>query len=235
MLNDLEQRVHIARSNREEMDRLISEYLPFIKKQVQSFIYKSIDNQEYDDMLSIGMFAFVNSVRQFEPERGSFLSFASLNIRSRLIDEFRRNKQGFSNVVQLFADDTEETVKSAEESASIMQYSKERERETLSEEIGLLQADLSRVGIDFSELPKICPKQNRSRKQCIDLARAVVGNERLKEDFIRTWRLPQAALAEQFRISVKTIEKHRRYIVAIIVMLLGDYPCIRAFLPEEVR
>ena len=45
-------------------------------------------------------------------------------------------------------------------------------------------------------------------------------------------KLPQAQLASALFISPKTIEKHRKYIVTLIILLSGDYPGIRAFLPQ---
>lgn len=233
MPKELEQRVLLAQTDREEANRLISEYLPLIKKQVAGLHH---DRADYDDMLSIAMLAFLNAIRAFDGKRGSFLSFAQLHIRSRLIDEFRKTTRAAGNVIPLFPDDEDEKlVRTADETASIKQYNREQERSALVEEIKLIQEELGRHGIQFSELGSISPKQDRSRKQCTLLAQAIVSDEQLRQDFQRTSRIPQNALAEKFQISVKTIEKHRKYILTVTVMLLGDYPGIRAFLPEEVR
>jgi hypothetical protein len=43
--------------------------------------------------------------------------------------------------------------------------------------------------------------------------------------------LAQAELAKEFGISPKTIEKYRKYIVTLSILLLGDYPGIKAYLP----
>lgn len=233
MLNDLESRVLDAQNNRNEANRLVSEYLPLIKSQVAA---AKSDIMDYDDMLSIGMLAFLDAIRGYDSKRGSFISYAVLVIKSRLIDEYRKTSRSAGRVIPLFPDDPKEkTARPVDEIISIREYQAEQERQMLSEEIGLLNEELERYGITFQELPQICPKQARSRKQCADLAKAVAADPKLREDFIRTSRIPQTTLSEQFKISPKTIEKHRRYIVTIVVMLLGDYPGICTFLPKEVE
>jgi RNA polymerase sigma factor len=37
---------------------------------------------------------------------------------------------------------------------------------------------------------------------------------------------------KRFNLSERTIEKHRRYIVSLTLILSGDYPGIQAFLPR---
>lgn len=232
MLNSLENRVLAAQTDHSEANRLISEYLPLIKSQVSAAGNESMD---YDDMLSIGMLGFLDAINQYDPNRGSFVSYATLIIKNRLIDEYRKTNRNAGRVIHLYQDDADEkTTRSIDETASIQEYQIEQERKLLAEEIELLKSELERYGVSFQELTKICPKQERSRKQCAELAGAIVSNPSLKEDFIRNSRIPQTALSEQFKISPKTIEKHRKYIVTIVVMLLGDYPGICTFLPKEV-
>ncbi|MDR2933152.1 MAG: sigma-70 family RNA polymerase sigma factor [Oscillospiraceae bacterium] len=232
MLNDLQSRILDAQNNRGEANRLVTEYLPLIKRQVSA---AKSDAADYDDMLSIGMLAFLDAIYKYDPKRGAFIPYATLVIKNRLIDEYRKNSRAAGRVIPLFPDDSaEKTVRSADETVSIRAYQADQERQMLAEEIDQLNNDLERHGISFQELTRICPKRARSRKQCTDLAQAVVGDEKLRADFIRNSRLPQTALAERFKLSPKTIEKHRKYIVTIIVMMLGDYPAIRTFLPKEV-
>ncbi|MEF9895665.1 MAG: RNA polymerase subunit sigma, partial [Clostridia bacterium] len=76
------------------------------------------------------------------------------------------------------------------------------------------------------------PKKRRARARCLDLARWVAEDENQRAAFLRTSRLPQGELARCGNVSIKTVEKQRKYIVALVVLLLGDFPDMLAFLPR---
>lgn len=225
MKKELENRIVMAKSDSARLDQLLKDYLPFIKKQMR--------NVTDADWLTVAMLAFVNSVKQYEPERGNFLSFASLCIRSRIIDELRKESGYSSKVVPLYKEDENDNIISpADFEVSMKNYNKELERQMLADEIDALSIELKAFGISFAQLPKICPKQERSRKLCLRLAKEVIKDQMLKTTFFNTHRIPQATLADRFEVSVKTIEKHRKFIVTIVILLNGGYPGIRTFLPQ---
>lgn len=232
-MDEMEIRLKEARADPREMERLISDYIPFIKKQIGGKDF----SLEYDDRLSLAMLAFVNCVRQYEEGRGSFLFFCASCIRNRLIDEGRRQMGYRAKVVPLVTESEEGEHSASGDAASLAAYDMEREKASLREEIEALRWKLREYGIAFEELPRICPKQERSRKQCLELAKKVVGTQDFRLTLQKQRRLVQAELAQIFCISPKTIEKHRKYIVTLSVLLMGDYPGIQAFLPQyrEVR
>jgi RNA polymerase sigma factor len=49
---------------------------------------------------------------------------------------------------------------------------------------------------------------------------------------IQTRKLPIQGLAALSGVSEKTLEKYRRYIAAVIIIIHGDYPYIHSFLPH---
>lgn len=216
-MEGLEQRVAAAAESRDALNELLRDYLPFLKKLAAQ------RGMDYDDCLSLAMIAFTDAVRQYVPERGSFLSYAQACIRNRITDEFRRQRRYESKILPL---DGENELPAPDTCDRAL------ERKALSEEIAAFNQTLSDCGVVFAELPKICPSQQRSRLQCLQLAACITADPLLRQDFQRSRRLPQGELARRFRLSVKTVEKHRKYIVALTVILLGDYPGIRAFLPK---
>lgn len=228
-MENLEERIAKAKEEDRELDRLLEDYTPFIKKQIQD---NKIPGMEYDDMLSVAMLAFVNAVGQYKEGRGKFLSFAALAIKSRLIDENRKQKRYHGRVMPLYPEE-DSNEQSAEEKLSLEEYYREQERLRIAEEISFLARELEHYGVGFSNLPKICPKQEKARNQCIQIAREVVENEELKEALTNGGRIKTGSLAQKFNLSVKTIEKHRKYIITVAVLLMGDYPRIRAFLPQS--
>lgn len=234
-MEDFEKRLLLAQQNNKELNRLLSDYIPFIKKQISN---KGVFKSDYDDMLSLAMLAFINCVKQYSENKGSFLSFASISIKHRLIDEFRKQQKYSSKLITLYSDEkNDKVVQSAEEHVSLYEYSRQMERQCLSEEISVLSDELASFDIKFTELPKICPKQERARKQCILIAKAIIENERMKNNLLNHHRISQNEISKEFGIHIKTIEKHRKYIVTIAILLMGDYPSIQTFIPQykEVR
>ncbi len=227
-MSELEDRLLLAQGSPEELERLLADYLPFIKKQIGKMENLAI---EFDERLSIALLLFVNCVRQYTQGRGAFLSFYQTALKNRLIDESRRQKRHSGRIISLFQPDSQGREQVMDTQASIDHYRREDERRDLAMEIDSFNAQLKGYGISFSQLARISPKQERSRAQCLQLAQAVTQNEAYLAVLTQQHRLPQAQLADAFNISPKTIEKYRKYIVVLSLLLIGDYPGIRAFLP----
>lgn len=230
---ELSERVLKAQTDAAEMDHLVADYLPFIKKEASKYNGYGL---EYDDKLSLGMLVFVNCVRQYQPARGNFVSFVSVCVRNRLLDVAAKQNSMAALVQSPMG--SEEDVENAAyaDEASLWAYSLTLEQQTLAEEIDALSQSLKQFDITFDVLSKNSPRQKRSRGLCMQLAQAVVRNEMMRHSLFANRRLPQAKLAEQFEISEKTVEKYRRYIVALAVILEGDYPAVKTFLPHaEMR
>ncbi len=228
-MDDLDKRLALAAEDSGERDRLLRDYLPFLKKLIGSLKDLAL---EYDDMLSMAMLVFVNCVRQYEIGKGHFLSFVQVCVRNRLIDESRKERKNHQVIAFPGGDRGDLRDTPVEEAVSLRQYDRTKERQRLCEEIDGLNEELSHYGILFSQLPKICPKQDRARRQCLEIALAVNGDSTLRSMLTQRRQLPQRELAERFSLSPKTIEKHRKYIVTLAVLLQGDYPGIQAFLPQ---
>lgn len=221
-----------AQKDRGKMNQLIANYLPFIKKQLSRL--RGI-HMEYDDMLSLAMLTFSGCVQQYAVDKGNFLAFCSVSIRNRLIDESRKQARYENKIVPLFANEDEKSACMAGAEASIAAYNMEQEQNSLMQEIEAFALELKDFGIDFNDLPRVCPKQARSRELCIRLASEIVANPVLYCELKTTHRIAQKSLSVRFAVSPKTLDKHRKYLIALVVLLSGDYPYIQAFLPNARR
>lgn len=224
-MDELTIRIGQAQTSADAMNQLLVDYTPFIRLEASKTQVRGMD---HDDKVSIAMLVFLSCVRQYRPDRGGFIGFARTCIRNRLLDEGSRamRREGSVQLLDAAAKDHLEYASSQE------QYDEAQERQDLAEEIDALASALSAFGIELSGLPAICPKQRRSRQLCARLARAVAGDALMRETLLTRHVLSQRSLAERFQLSEKTIEKHRKYIVTSAIILIGDYPGIRAFLPE---
>ena len=97
-MNDIENRIKKAQSDSAELEQLLSDYLPLLKKQAGAAASPLLD---YEDRLSLAMLTFVSCVRQYTENRGSFISFFSVCFHNRINDEIRRQNLYLKNVQTL--------------------------------------------------------------------------------------------------------------------------------------
>lgn len=70
-------------------DRLVRAHLPLVK-QVTDRIYAGLPNNvEYEEVRQNGLIGLMDAVRNFDPEKASFRTYASLKIKSKILDGLR--------------------------------------------------------------------------------------------------------------------------------------------------
>ncbi|MGF6991464.1 RNA polymerase sigma factor [Lachnospiraceae bacterium PM6-15] len=225
-MDDFSLRLVKCKQDNQELNKLIEEYMPFITSEA---VKTGITGLEMEDKVSLAMLTFMNCVKTYEEGRGGFIAYAAMCIRNRILDEGRKSKrQGF---IVLHDDDEKE--RAAWNAASASQYSKEQEKIALREEIERLSTELAEYQIPFTSLVDICPKQKRSRTLCMQMARAILADEEMRDKLVRARQLSVGNLAKRCRVSEKTVEKYRRYVIVLVLILSGDFPYIGTYLPTE--
>lgn len=226
-MNPVEERVLKAQQDNAEAEALILEYLPFIKKRTVNI---KIDGMDYDDCLSIAMLVFMDCIKQYSQGKGSFLAYAGRCIHNRFVDLWRKESKHSAGLLQdAVGHDGQQP--EYESRMALEEYSRIEEKEALSQEIDLYSKEIAKLGVSIMELASISPKQERARRQCYLLAEEVTQDESLKKEFQNTHHIPRKELAGRFGISAKTIEKHRKYIMSLCILLMGDYTLIKSYIP----
>jgi RNA polymerase sigma factor len=186
-----------------------------------------------DDEISIALIAFDEAIRAFDPDRGrGFTRFAEQVIRRRLVDHYRRTRNhevAFSVLEE--EDEQGSTFIPARTQAAIEQHAEEVDAEERREEIVAYAEALKRYGISFEELSRISPKHEDSRRSAMMVARRVAEDPTLRARLRERGELPLKELEQMVSLSRKTLERQRRYIIAVGVLLMGDFP----HLSEYVR
>ena len=224
--------VYAAKENIEEADALIRQYMGFIKAETAKFLHR-IPVEGQDDELSIAMIAFHESVLAYEKSRGNFLKFAARNIRNRLIDEYRKERRprGLISLNQPVSeeDDTEFQEHHSDGRDEIYErISGSAAREEI-EEFG---RKLREFSLSFAEIAENCPKQNRTLKACHRVLNCAVQNPELLDEMLRTGKLPMNRLEKVSGVSRKTLERHRKYLLAILLAFTNGYEIIRGHLRQ---
>ena len=212
-------------------DDLVRQYLPFIKSETAKYIHRP-PMEGQDDELSIAMFAFHEAIMRYSKEKGTFLSFASLQIKSRLIDYFRKEKR-HGNVISLYQpagneeDGTTvlEKIDTGEDNISMQQI-----RSATKEEILEFSTQLQTFGLSLGDIAENCPKQERTLSACHSALQYAKEHPELLEIFLETKKLPLKQLTEGAKAERKTLERHRKYMMALLLAYTNGYEIIRGHL-----
>lgn len=218
--------VEAAKTDKQTLNKLLHDYMPFIKKCVSTVFF---DGQSKADNITDAMLAFTHSVQTYNSENGAFIQYATKVIRNRLIDSVRKEvslqKRFFSffdraNNIEIEAD------------ISLQAYNLAAEEQNLRLEIEVVNEEFTKWGFSWEILLKKCPKQERSRRLAFFIAQTVLQDPILLAETLNKRQLPVTRLSELF--PKKSLEKYRQYIVALIILSQGNTPYIYSFVPHSL-
>ena len=213
------------------LNEIIDSYKPFIAKNVSAVCKRYIE--ETDDEFSIGLIAFNEAIDKYSPERGSsLLSFAEVLIKRRVIDYIRRQTK--NNHINInFNDGYQEDESPGNfiiNELSYEDYQKEIEVNRRKEEILQFQEMLKTFDLSLNDLVESTPKHVDARRNAILIAKTLVEHEELRKLLLEKKRLPIKQLEQMVNVSRKTIERNRKYIIAIALVLMSDYIYMKDYL-----
>ena len=228
------ERVMHIKLAREEKNTFIEEYKPFIAATVEKVTGRYVSYGQ-DEELSIGLMAFDEAIVHYEQEKGNFLSFAQNIIRKRLIDYYRKEKK-HQAVTYISEYSTEEAdgeevfdyVVAYEEAQN--KYYQEEINQLRRQELVQLKEELSTWGLKFDDVAKSSPKHSGTKKSYMDIVKYIVDRPELVKRIRTKQYLPIAEIEEGTKLPRKTIERSRNYVIAAMIILTGDYYCIREFI-----
>lgn len=217
-------------------NQFIADYQPYVAKVTSRFCKRYIDPAR-DDEFSIALAAFNEAINQFSAQAGrSFLSFAETVIRRRLID-FVRKEQRFRGQIPYSSfeveDDEDNMINPVEIRQAIEQYEKQKGLEERKSEIADFNRVLEEFGISFSELVEVSPKHEDSRRMLVGIGHKLASDAGLMRIVVTKRMLPIKELLEQVSVSRKTLERNRKYLIALALILNGPYPYLREYLRFE--
>ncbi len=226
---DLEGQVLRAQASSRAADTLIGQYLPFIRSEaVKTAGYHPA---EADDALSIAMFAFYEAIQSYRPNKGAFLKLASLAIRSRLIDYRRKQRRHQGSLsLDMPADHEDERTLGDQMPDSRADLQVQQDRIDAGNEIRHYACQLAEFDLDLSDISKNCPKQDRTLNACMKALAYAKEEPSLLVQMLQTKKLPIAQLAQGAQVEKKTLERHRKYMIAILLAYTNGFEIIRGHL-----
>ena len=226
--NTIIQQVYAAKTDNQEADRLIGAYMPFIKAETAKFLKRPPASQ--DDELSIAMIAFHEAIQGYSRMRGAFLKYASMLIRSRLIDYHRRERR-HGSLVSLDTPADEDDVPLVDTLTDARDHGEEVSmRDATRDEIEELSRQMDAFGVKLSDVADNCPRQQRTLE-----AWYAVHTDGLLDEFLQSRRLPIARLSSGSGVEKKTLERHRKYMVALMLIYTNGYEIIRGHIKQVMK
>lgn len=229
MNQDIGARILAARNDPIAINDIIKEYLPFIAS-VTSKVCKRQVEYGVDDELSIAMLGFHDAAATYAANRGAFLKYASVVMSNRVVDYLRKESKHRGEIsIQQSGDGPDsnlENILSREDgrNADI--------RLATREEISELGEELAGFGITFSDLTTFRPKQERTMNACGKAGGWALQFPDKVAEMKRTKKLPIAHICEHTGLDRKTLDRHRKYIIAVVVIYSNGYEIIRGHLSQ---
>ncbi|WP_093674625.1 RNA polymerase sigma-I factor [Sporolactobacillus nakayamae] len=216
---------------------IIESYQPFIKKVVSKVCNRFIDQTM--DEFSVGLVAFNEAINQYQKGQGSkFLTFADMVIRRRIIDFIRKESRQMRHI---YLDQTkpsdENTMEESfiEQQAAIDHFEEQRRINERMEQIESYQLLLLEYGITFDVLSKHCPKHADARENAKVSAKRLVERKELVSYLKKKKQLPIKDLLQFVSCSRKTIERNRKYIIALSLIYIGGFSALKSYIEPELE
>jgi RNA polymerase sigma factor len=224
----------IQNGEHELRNELIRQYHPYILKTTSRFYRRYIDPQQ-NDAYSVALAAFDEAITSYSPQGGRlFLGFAETVIHRRLIDHLRQESRHASNVsystFDSIGEDGQSTVNQIEVHQALVAYNEERTADERRMEIGALTEEMALYGIAFEDLVKHSPRHQDSRDMLLRMGRRLASEERLLQFLREKHQLPVKELCELEEVSRKTVERHRKYLIAVALIAYGTYPFLQEYI-----
>jgi len=210
-------------------EKLFHEYRPQIKF-IASSICKRNLSWDNDDELSISLIAFNDAIDTYDKSKGmKFISYARMLIHNRLVDYFRSESRFVHESLDLVGEDQE--VNEFEKTQAFDEYRKKQENDNLSETMAIFDSSLLEYGISLEDLVKISPKHRDTRQKLMRVAQSLVDEPILLSKLKQNKKLPIKELKIYTGLSLRVLEKGRKYIIALTMILSDDsYSEIKNFI-----
>lgn len=207
-------------------DRLIRKYRPFIVRTASQVCKRQISWN--DDEASISLIAFDEAIKRYSPSYGkSFENYAYMIIHNRLVDEFRKKSRKQANE-QLFSSADGYEHSSIEIATSLAAYETEQSANELAYELQKYDETLQQYGICLEELERCSPVHRDTRASLIRIAKGFVRYPALMDSLVKTKKLPLRDMMQYAKVSRRTLERNRKYIISLILIYgLDEFEQIR--------
>ena len=161
------------------------------------------------------------------------MPYAELLIKRSLVDYYRTTKKFDAEyfvspeIFEFNSKDEEAEVSMKLEIAQKLSTSMEN---SLGDEIESVNAEFKSFGFSFYDLAQCSPKSQKTKNACKQAVLYVLEHPIVREEINQSKQLPIKLIQKNTNLPRKILENHRRYIIAAIKILSGEYPLLAEYL-----
>lgn len=211
-------------------ENFIEDYIPFIIKVVSTFNSSRIANVKNSDEYSVGLMAFDEAIEKFNSDkRKSFLNFAQMVIKRRLIDYIRATSSIRKNEIP-FSYFSSKNDSELEEKLELFDADSGSGRYEIIYELKDFSKQLEAFGLNIKYLPDYMPKHRDSKNMCIRIAKKIIENNNIYDKLKTKKYFNMKELSKLIDVHPKTVERNREFIICLCIIFEGDYTNLKAYL-----
>ncbi|HHY81834.1 MAG TPA: RNA polymerase sigma-I factor [Clostridiales bacterium] len=227
----------IREGNEALRNQFIERYINFILSTASRIKgrYIQIEN---DEEYPIALSAFNRAIDCYDPDKGtSFFTFAGLLIQRAIIDLYKKN----STVREISTSQLREE----EDACGQDEYCEPENVEqairfqedsfNLQQEITIYKALLTEYSIDFNLLVSATPKHAGVRRRMIRLAKMLSEDSTARAYITKRKCLPLKDIESKVDFSRKTLERHRKYILANFILINSDLDYMKDYIKDILQ
>lgn len=222
------QRIKDEPSVREDF---LKESQPFIRHVTNQVCHRILDWGR-DEELSEALIAFNEAIDHYVEERGvPFLAYARLLIKRRLIDYYRRKKLRAALPL-----DQEDVGQAVEIHMGVQEFREKEQNLERALEVQEYAKVLEEYNLKFNDIVKVSPKHRDTRETLLRVARILADDPELWSQVERKKKIPMQALALRSQVHPKVLERGRKFILAVAVLIAhqNDFIYLREYvLPDR--
>jgi len=210
----------------EARETFLAVYQTFIRHVASQVCFHSLEWGQ-DDELSEAMIAFNEAIDLFIIDKGvPFLAYARLLMKRRLIDYYR--KQSLRQAISL---DQEDIGRGIDIYLGIDEFREQEQDRERAEEIQQFSRALASFKLTYQNLVEVSPKHRDSRETLLRAARELAFDSELWSQVEGSGKVPMQALALKTQIHPKVLERGRKYILAVALLMTNqhDYVYLREY------
>jgi len=217
----------------EAREAFLAEYHTFIHHVASKACFHPLEWGR-DDELSEAMIAFNEAIDLFVMDKGvPFLAYARVLMKRRLIDYYRKH-----HLRQALSLDQEEIGRPIELALGFDEFREQEQARERTEEIQQFSKALASFKLTYKDLVEASPKHRDSRKTLLRAAEELAFDLDLWPKVEHSGKVPMHALALKTQIHPKVLERGRKYILAVALLMANqhDYVYLREYvMTRETR
>ena len=221
-----------AASDAEKKDAYLREEQQHSLRLAGKVLHKSIT--ESDDEWAISLIAVSEAIDKYDADKGDFWNYAAVVIKSRVTDWYRSQQKANAEAIvrpEAFAGEIEQDAPVYVMQRQVSESAQFTVDMTLKDEIEALGEELSQYGIGFFELAECSPKSQKTKKLCGEIVQAFLTPPPLTTELKKTKCLPVKSILSRKRVSKKALDRYRKYLISVILILTNDYPALAEYIP----